>query len=108
MGYSLSWAALENGTFVAICAASDLRPTDKREKIAESAVVAAKLLTGWHFIYDIPAQLAKALTGFRHDQDIPGMTTDAYQILESVDDVGGKQSVLTRLTSNVQRQKNDE
>jgi hypothetical protein len=46
-------------------------------------------------IFDIPAELAKALTGFRHDQDIPGMTGDLYQILESVDAVGGKQSVLT-------------
>jgi hypothetical protein len=190
MGYSLSWAALKNGTLDAICAACDLRPTDKREEIAESAVVAAKLLTGWYlvlynrheienqklaklssggevvscfvedhvmfssasgwnrgrqvwkvfhdckkgtyhvetigavpavlvevrkrltaeqdaaggekavdYIYDIPAELAKALTGFRHDQDVPGMTGDAYQILESVDAVGGKQRGLTRLTS---------
>src|ERR1700751_3992318 len=50
MGYSLSWAALENGTLDAICAACDLRPTDKREEIAASAVVAAKPPTGWHLV----------------------------------------------------------
>jgi hypothetical protein len=199
MGYSLSWTALENGTLDAICAACDLRPTDKREEIAESAVVAAKLLTGWHLVlynrhaienqklarlssggevvscfvedhvlfssasgwnrgrqiwkvfhdcekgryhletigavptalakvrkrltaeqhaaggekavdcvYYIPAELTKALTGFRDDQDIPGLTGDLYQILEPVDAVGGKQSVLTRLTSMFKGKQNGE
>ena len=50
MGYSLSWAALKNGTLETICSACSLRPTGQREEIAESSIVAAEIPTGWHLV----------------------------------------------------------
>ena len=48
MGYSLSWAAVKNGTIETICAACNLRRTGQREEIPESKIVAAEIPTGWH------------------------------------------------------------
>jgi len=68
MGYSLSWAALKNGTLETICSACNLRPTGEREKFPESKVVAADISTGWHVVlynrYEVDDQvLAKLSTG---------------------------------------------
>lgn len=50
MGYSLSWAALKNGTLETICAACNLRPTGVQEEIPESKIVAAEISRGWHVV----------------------------------------------------------
>jgi hypothetical protein len=50
MGYSLSWAALKGGNLQTACAALGLRETGKREEIAESRIVGARLPTGWYVV----------------------------------------------------------
>jgi hypothetical protein len=50
MGYSLSWAALKEGSQQTACAALGLRATGKREEIPESKIVGAALPTAWYVI----------------------------------------------------------
>ncbi len=50
MGYSLSWAALKNGSLETICSACNLRATGQLEEIPESNIVAAETSTGWHLV----------------------------------------------------------
>jgi len=50
MGYSLSWAALKGGDVQSACAALGLRPTGKREEVAESKVNGVQLPTGWYLV----------------------------------------------------------
>jgi len=50
MGYSLSWAAVKNGTLEMICSAGSLRSTGQREEVPESNVVAAAIPTSWYAV----------------------------------------------------------
>ena len=50
MGYSLSWAAMKNGSLQAICSASNRRPTGQREEEPESNIDAAEVSGGWYLI----------------------------------------------------------
>jgi hypothetical protein len=50
VGWSLSWAALKGGNAQTVCSLLDLRPTGKREGIAESRVSGTALPTGWYVV----------------------------------------------------------
>src|SRR5258707_13529452 len=50
MGYSLSWAALRNGTLETICSSCSLRATGKREKIPESRIVSVEIPSRWQLV----------------------------------------------------------
>src|SRR5271163_1167505 len=50
MGFSLSWAALKNGSLEQICAAAGLHPAGRREETADSDMVAANLPSGWYLL----------------------------------------------------------
>lgn len=50
MGYSLSWAAVKNGSLQAICSASNRRPTGEREEEPELNIDAAEVPGGWYLI----------------------------------------------------------
>lgn len=48
MGYSLSWAAVKDGTLPMICDACNLRPTGEREEVAESGIDVVEIPGGWY------------------------------------------------------------
>jgi hypothetical protein len=50
MGYSLSWAAVKDGTLQMICDACNLRPTGEREEVAESRLDAVEIPGGWYLV----------------------------------------------------------
>lgn len=50
MGYSLSWAAVKNGSAEAVHSLLGLNATDAQEEIAESEIVGATLPTGWYLV----------------------------------------------------------
>jgi hypothetical protein len=50
MGYSLSWAALRNGTLETICSSCSLRATGKREEIPESRIVSVEIPSRWQLV----------------------------------------------------------
>src|SRR5579859_2468714 len=57
MGYSISWAAVKNGTLEALCSACGLRSTGKHEEVPESPIVAAKLPAAWHLVLHNQAEI---------------------------------------------------
>jgi hypothetical protein len=50
MGYSLSWAALKGGNVKSVCAVLGLRPTGKREEVAEAKIDGVQLPSGWYVV----------------------------------------------------------
>lgn len=66
MGYSLSWAAVRNGTLETVCSSCNLRQTGKREEIPESDVASAEIPGGWQLVLynknEVDDQMLKKLS----------------------------------------------